>query len=121
MQKPFKEELDCPQQQDIIRPLSVDETTEWCNSFVLVPKSNGKVRPCLDPARLNQAHIGLVPRGPTLNDILPKLNSAQYLSLIDASSGYHNLKLDEKSSYRTTSPCKLSNTDTRDCHLEQPP
>ena len=30
--------------------------------------------------------------------MLPKCNSAKYLSLIDASSGYHNLKIDEKSS-----------------------
>ena len=31
-------------------------------------------------------------RGPTLNDILSKLNNAKYLSHIDASSVYHNLK-----------------------------
>ena len=41
-------------------------------------------------------------RGPTLNDTLPKPNNVQYLSLIDVSSGYHNLKLDVKSSYMTT-------------------
>ena len=35
---------------------AMDETAEWCNSFVLVPKSTGKVRLCLDPAMLNQAH-----------------------------------------------------------------
>ena len=29
--------------------------------------------------------------GPTLNDILPKLNNIRYLSLVDASSGNHNL------------------------------
>ena len=29
----------------------------------------------------------------TLNDILLKLNNSKYLSHIDASSGYHNLKL----------------------------
>ena len=27
--------------QDIITLLGVDETAEWCNSFVLVPKANG--------------------------------------------------------------------------------
>ena len=25
---------------------------EWCNNFVLVPKANGKVRLCLDPAQV---------------------------------------------------------------------
>ena len=52
--EPFKEELKCLQEMDIIMPLGVDETSECCNSFVLVPKANGKVRLCLDPAWLNQ-------------------------------------------------------------------
>ena len=95
LQEPFKEELRCLQEMDIIMPLGVDETSEWCNSFVLVPKANGKVRLCLDPAWLNQALIRPVHRGPTLNDILPKLNNVQYMSIIDASSGYHNLRLDK--------------------------
>ena len=67
-------------------PLGIDETVEWCNRFVLVPKPNGKVRLCLDPASLNQAFIRPVNRGPTLNDIFPKLNNVKYLSLIDVSS-----------------------------------
>ena len=38
-----------------------------------------------------------------LNDILPKLNNVQYMSIIDVSLGYHNLKLDKQASYLTTS------------------
>ena len=34
-----------------------------------------------------------------------KLNNVQYMSIIDASSGYHNLKVDKKSSYSTTFTC----------------
>ena len=86
-------------------PQGVNETAEWCNSFVLVPKANGKVQICLDPAQLNQALIRLIHRGPTLNDILLKLNSVQYMSIIDASLGYHNLKLDKQLSYLTTFAC----------------
>ena len=78
----------------IITPLGVDKMAEWCHSFVLVPKANGNIRLCLDPAQLNQALIRPVCRGPTLNDILPKLNNVKYMSIIDASSGHHNLKLD---------------------------
>ena len=92
LQKPFQDALEGLKQQDIIAPLGVDETSEWCHSFVLVPKANCKV--ILDPAQLNQALIRPIHRGPTLNDILPKLNNVRYLSLIDASSGYHNLRLD---------------------------
>ena len=72
---------------DIITPLGVDETAEWCNSFVLLPKANGKVRLCLDLVRLNQALIRPIHRGPMLIDILPKLNNVQYMSIIDVSSG----------------------------------
>ena len=71
-------------------PLGTGKTREWCNSFVLVPIANGKVRLCLDPARLNLALTRPVHQGPTLNDILPKLNNVQYMSIIDTSSGYHN-------------------------------
>ena len=98
----------------------MDETVEWYNSFVLVPKSNGKIRLCLDPARLNQALIRLVHRGPTHNDILLKLNNAQYLSLTDVSSGYQNLKLMRNHHTSQHLHASLADTDTRDCHFEQP-
>ena len=38
LQKPFKEEYTCLPQQDIITLLGMDETAEWCNSFILVLK-----------------------------------------------------------------------------------
>ena len=100
----FQEELERLQKLDIIAPLGINEMSEGSNSFLLVPKAIGKVRLCLDLACLNQALVRPIHRGPTLNDILPKLN-AKCLSLIDASSGYHNFKLDEKSSYLTTFAC----------------
>ena len=96
LQKLYQEELERLQQQDIIAPLGVDETLEWCNNFVLVPKASGKVRLCLDLAHFYQTLIWPVHRGPTLNDILPNLNNVRYLSPIDASSGYHNLRLNER-------------------------
>ena len=105
LQKPIKEELKHLQKMEIITPLGVDEMTEWCNSFVLVPEANHKVRFCLDPARLNHALIRPIHRGPTLNDILPRLNNVKYMSIIDVSSGYLNLQLDTKSSYLTTFMC----------------
>ena len=58
----------------------MDETEEWCNSFILVPKPSGKVRLCLDPMRLNQELIRPVHRGPLLNDMFPKVNNAKCLS-----------------------------------------
>ena len=43
LQKPFKEELEWLQKMDTITPVGIDELTEWCNSFVFIPKANGKV------------------------------------------------------------------------------
>ena len=45
--------------------------------------------------------------GPTVNDVFPNLTNAKYLSLTDVCSGYHNMRLDEKSSYLTTFLCKF--------------
>ena len=81
LQKPFQEEPVRLQKQDIIALLQVNETSQWCNSFVLVPRANDKVILHLDLACLNQALIRPVHNGLTINDILPKLNNAKYLSL----------------------------------------
>ena len=86
--------------------LSVDETLEWCNSLIILAKVNGKVMLCIDPVHLNEALIRPIHRGSTLNDILPKLTGVKYLTLIDTTSWYHNLKLNEKS-YSTTFSCPL--------------
>ena len=59
----FKEDLERLQEQDIITPLGMDETVEWCDSFVPIPKPHGKVRLFLDPPRLNQVLIRPVPMG----------------------------------------------------------
>ena len=68
-------------------------------------KANDRLQLSLDPARLNKVLIRLMHIGPTLNDIVPRLVGIKYLILIDASLEYHNLKLDEKSSYLTTFSC----------------
>ena len=81
----------------------MDDTFQWCNSFMLVPKENGKVRLYLDPARLNKAQIRPLHRGPLINDILLRLEGMKYLTLRHASSGHCNFKLYEKSSYITFS------------------
>ena len=76
-------------------PLGVDETSKWCNSFVLIPKANDKVSLFLHLDR----HIAVLIRPihkdpPTLNGILPGVAGVKYLKSIYASSEYHNLKLD---------------------------
>ena len=72
------------------------------NSCVCVTKPNGKLRLCLDPKDLNNAIQIPHHYTPTLDYVLPKLNGAQFFTILDARSGYRNIKLDEESSYHTT-------------------
>ena len=100
LREPLKEELDTLIQQGIIA--KVDRPTDWVNSCVCVTKPNGKLRLCLDPKDLNKAIKRPHHYTPTLDDVLPKLNGAQFFTILDARSGYWNIKLDEESSYHTT-------------------
>ena len=63
------------------------------------------MKSCHDPARLNKAQIKPMHRGQILNDILLRLAGIKYITLIDASSDYHNLKLNERSSCLTMFSC----------------
>ena len=73
------------------------------------------------PCKAQQVLIRSVHRGLTHSDIFQKLNDLNYLSLIDVSSGYQNLELDEI--YHTSQHLhvSLADIDTKDCHLEQLP
>ena len=66
------------------------------------------MRLCLDLVQLNKALILPINRGPVLNDISLTLVCVKYLMLKDASSRYHNLNLNELSSYLMTFSCLFS-------------
>ena len=99
LQELLKEEQERLQGLQVIVPLGFHETSEWYNSFMLVPKTNGKVKLCLDPARPNFVLIR------PICSILPRLAGIKYFTFKDVSSGYHNLKLNDKSSYIKTFSC----------------
>lgn len=100
LQEPLKKELDRLVEAGIIA--KVDRPTDWVNSFVCATKSNGSIRLCLDPKDLNAAIKRPHHFTPTLDDVLPKLNGAKYFTILDARSGYWNIRLEEDSSYYTT-------------------
>ncbi|KAK7113619.1 hypothetical protein V1264_012874 [Littorina saxatilis] len=81
---------------------TVTTPTDWVNSLVVVEKTNGKLRICLDPRDLNaairQPHYPM----PTLEDTLSTMAGAKYFTKLDAKCGYWQLKLAEESSYLTT-------------------
>ncbi|XP_048587408.1 uncharacterized protein K02A2.6-like [Nematostella vectensis] len=60
------------------------------------------LRLCLDPKDLNKAIKRPHHHTPTIDEVLSKLNGAQYFSIVDVRSGYWNIKLDLESSLCTT-------------------
>lgn len=80
----------------------VDEPTEWCAPMVVTPKSNGKVRICVDLTKLNQFVQRENHPLPTTETTLGKLAGARYFSRLDANLGFWQIKLSEKSRPLTT-------------------
>ena len=80
----------------------VTEPTKWVNSMVVIEKSQGKLRICLDPHDLNKNILR--PHYPTrtLDDVLPQLTGAKYFTKLDARSGYWAMKLSKESANLTT-------------------
>ena len=100
LKEPLKKELDSLVVQGILA--KVTKLTDWVNSLVCVTKSTGTLRLCLDPKDVNCAIKRPHYFTPTIEDILPKLNGAMCFSILDARSGYWNIKLDQESSLCTT-------------------
>ena len=76
----------------------VDHPTDWVNSIVLVEKSDGSIRICLDPKDLNKAIKCEFTQLPTPEEIMSMMAGATRFSKIDASSGYWQITLDKESS-----------------------
>ena len=94
-QKKMKIELDSMESLNVIE--KVTHLTDWVSNIVVVEKSNGKLRLCLDPRNLNRAikreHFQL----PTVDDIMAKMPGAKIFSKLDASSGYWQIRVDDES------------------------
>ena len=66
----------------------VQKPTDWVNGIVVVEKSNGKHRVCLDQRYLNKAIKREYFHLPTAEKIFSQMSGASYFSKLDASSGY---------------------------------
>lgn len=75
----------------------VDESTDWVSSMVVIEKSNGQLRICLDPKDLNTAIKRHRYPMPTVDEVLSKLDGAKVFSKLEASSECWQIKVDEPS------------------------
>ena len=79
----------------------VTQPTDWVNSMVVSSRGE-KIRICLDPGDLNKAvkrkHYQIL----TVEEIAAKIHDAKEFTVLDAKSGYLQMKLDYESSLLTT-------------------
>ena len=70
----------------------IQEPTDWCSGMVVVPKSDGKVRICVDLTRLNQSVRRERHPLPAVDQVLAQLAGATVLSKLDANSGFWQIQ-----------------------------
>ena len=91
----IQEELARMESLDVIE--KVTEPTSWVNSMVTIIKPNGSLRICIDPRNLNEAiqreHYPMQ----TIEEVTTRMPNATYFSVLDASSGYWQISLDQES------------------------
>ena len=95
-----EQELKRMQELGVIR--KVEEPTEWCAGMVVVPKSKGKVRICVDLTKLNQNVCQERHILPSVEQTLAQLQGARVFSKLDANSGFWQIKLSKQSALLTT-------------------
>ncbi|CAB3993335.1 Transposon Tf2-9 poly [Paramuricea clavata] len=76
--------------------------TPWVSPLVVVPKSSGEIRVCVDMRQVNTAVIRERYPIPTVEESLQDLNGAAVFSKLDLKWGYHQIELDEQSRELTT-------------------
>ena len=72
-------------------------TTDWVNSPVVVEKSSGSLRLCLDPKDLNKAIKREHYKIPTIQEISSELAGKSVFSKLDLKDGYWQIELDTES------------------------
>ena len=76
--------------------------TGWISPLVVVPKSDGDVRVCVDMHRANEAIIRERHPIPTVEELLQDLNGSTFFSKIDLKWGFHQILLSQESRHITT-------------------
>ena len=95
-----EKELERLESLDIIE--KVTGPTPWVSPILVVPKSSGEVRICVDMREANKAVKREKHLMPTIDDLVTDLNGATIFSKLDLSSGYHQLELEPEIHHITT-------------------
>ena len=100
LDKAARLELKNMEEQGVIS--HVKEPTNWCSGMVIVPKSKGKIRICVDYTKLKENVYRELHMLPTVEATLSKLSAANISLKLDANSGFWKIPLAEESKHLTT-------------------
>jgi len=92
------EHVDQMLEHDIIKPVS---RSEWISNVVLVRKSDGSLRYCIDYRGLNTATVKANYPLPRIDTCLESLGGNRYYSTLDMRSAYWQVKVAEKDVEKT--------------------
>ena len=99
LMRAVKDELDHMQRLGVIEP--VETPTEWCAGMVVVPKTNGRVRICVDLTKLNENVYRERHPMPAVDQTLAQIAGARVFSKLDANSGFWQIPLSKESALLT--------------------
>ena len=102
-----KREITREQVDELLRDgIIVDSHSPWSSPVVLVSKKTGDWRMCVDYRKLNAITVKDSYPLPDINTSLDYLQGAEYFSLLDLRSGYHQVKMNKrdqpKTAFKTT-------------------
>lgn len=92
----LKEKLCILEKDGIIS--KVESPEGWVNNLVIVEKTDGSIRVCLDPQDLNKVIKREYHLIPTVEELVPKLCNKSIYTVFDLKDGFYQIKLDDKSS-----------------------
>lgn len=87
----LKEEIDRLIKEEVIQPIS--EPTDWCSPIVIMPRSGGGIRLCVDYTKLKQYFKQDMLQLPTGEESLAKLEGGFYFSKLDVANRFWQIPL----------------------------
>ncbi|GKT31389.1 hypothetical protein ADUPG1_005861, partial [Aduncisulcus paluster] len=71
--------------------------TDFHSATVIAPKKNGKLRLCVDYRKLNKITVGMGQILPLIHDLFRVMEGMKYFTVLDLTSGYHQIPMAEDS------------------------